>query len=224
MSELTSDSIRKHFNNRQILNDIFLSCKPGEIVGLFGRNGSGKSTLLKIIFGSIKAEGKYVAIDNVKVDSLYEHREMIKYLPQDNFLPNHVSISQIISCFCAKENIEMLKKDPLVKPFLNKKIKQLSGGEKRILEILILIHSKATYFLLDEPFNGVAPLNVEIIKSLIKKHSKNKGFIITDHDYMNVLDISSRFVLIDDGNTRQIGGIDDLIEYGYLPTSSRKND
>lgn len=224
MSGLHVDSVRKKIGDKQILNDIFISCQPGQIIGLLGRNGSGKSTLLKIIFGSLAADNKFVAIDNRKLDSLYDNRRLIHYLPQDSYLPNHVKIRNIIHCFCSAENAVTVMENDLIKPFLQKKIQQLSGGEKRILEILLMVHSEARYLLFDEPFNGVSPLCVEILKDLIKKHSKDKGFIITDHDYENVLDISSTVILMDNGNTKVIKDFNELIAYGYLPATSVKRD
>ncbi|TKC58468.1 ATP-binding cassette domain-containing protein [Pedobacter hiemivivus] len=220
MSGLHVDSVRKQIGDKQILNDVFISCKPGQIVGLLGRNGSGKSTLLKIMFGSLAAEYKFVTIDDSKLDSLYGNRKLIHYLPQDNYLPNHIKIKSIIHCFCNKENAAVLVENDLIKPFLQKKIKELSAGENRILEILLMVHSEATYLLFDEPFNGVSPLCVEILKDLIKKHSKDKGFIITDHDYENVLDISSTVILMDNGNTKVIKEFKELIQFGYLPAGS----
>ena len=104
----------------------------------------------------------------------------------------------------------------LIKPHLNKKSKQLSGGERRILEIFLIIFSNAKYILLDEPFNGVAPIHKEEIKKIIIAQSKNKGFIITDHDYRNILDIATKIVLIHDGRTKEIKNNDELIRYGYI--------
>jgi lipopolysaccharide export system ATP-binding protein len=66
MSGLHVDSVRKDFGIRRVLNDVFLSCEVGEIVGLLGRNGSGKSSLLKIVFGSCAADYKFVSIDHIK--------------------------------------------------------------------------------------------------------------------------------------------------------------
>lgn len=220
MIGLHADSIRKQIGDQQILNDVFISCKPGEIVGLLGRNGSGKSSLLKIIFGSLAADNQFVSIDNQKINSLYDNRKLLQYLPQDGFLPNHIKITNIISCFCNPENSTLLTENSLVMPHLQKKSKQLSGGERRILEILLMVHSEARYLLLDEPFNGVSPLQVQTIKDLIQKHSEDKGFIITDHDYRNVLDISSRVILMDNGNTRVIKQFNDLIDFGYLPATA----
>jgi ABC-type multidrug transport system ATPase subunit len=217
MSGLHADSVRKQIGNKQILNDVFISCKPGQIIGLLGRNGSGKSTLLKIIFGSLNADNKYVAVEGKKINSLFDSRNLIKYLPQDNCLPNHLTIKNIIRCFFDRENAFIVSEHPMVRPFLKQKIKQLSGGEKRIIEIIIMIHSDATYIMLDEPFSGISPLHIDIIKELLKEHSNNKGFIITDHSYKNVLDISTTVILMDNGNTKLIKDCKQLIDLGYLP-------
>lgn len=220
MSGLHVDSVRKQIGDRQILNSVFISCKPGEIIGLLGRNGAGKSTLLKIIFGSLGADNKFVSINDKRINSLFGSSELLKYLPQNNYLPDHIKIKHIIHCFCSSEKVSMVINDSLVKPFLHKKVKQLSGGEKRIIEVLLMVHSGAKYLLFDEPFNGLSPLHVEIIKDIIKKHSKNNGVIITDHSYRNVLDISSRVILMDNGNTKVINETKELISLGYLPLAS----
>jgi ABC-type multidrug transport system ATPase subunit len=221
MSGLHADSIRKQYGTRQILNDIFISCKAGELVGLLGRNGSEKSSLLKIIFGTLSADNKFVSVDQKKTGSLFAGRNMIRYLPQDNFLPNHIKIKDLFQCFCNKQSIGLLINNPLIQPHLGKKSAQLSGGEKRLVEILLMLQSEAKYLLLDEPFNGLSPLQIEVVKDLIRAHSSKKGFIITDHDYRNVLNLSSRVVLMDQGNTKMIKDFDELIEFGCLPTRAQ---
>jgi ABC-type multidrug transport system ATPase subunit len=213
------DSVRKEFRGRQVLNDVFISCEPGEIVGLLGRNGSGKSTLLKIIFGSLSADNRFVSVDGKRLGSLYANRYTIGYLPQDSFLPMHIKIKSIIPCFCSPVNAAALLKHDLVKPWIDKKVTELSGGERRIIEVLLMINSDATYLMFDEPFNGIAPLHIDVLKELIKEGSKHKGFIITDHDYRNVIDISSRIILMDNGNTKKINALNDLVRFGYLPAS-----
>jgi len=218
MSGLHADSIIKSFGNRQILTDIFLTCNVGEVVGLLGRNGSGKSTLLKIIFGSVNADSKFIKVDNKIISGLYDSRNLVNYLPQHNFLPDNYKIKTIIKVFCNKENALIISEDPIIKPLIDKKCNQLSGGEKRLLEILLIIYSNAKYVLIDEPFNGVAPLHKEIIKRCIAEQSINKGFIITDHDYRNILDIATRILILHDGAICEIEKTtEDLVQWGYLP-------
>jgi ABC-type multidrug transport system ATPase subunit len=217
MIGLHVDSVRKDFGIRRVLNDVFLSCEVGEIVGLLGRNGSGKSSLLKIVLGSCAADYKFVSVDHIKTGGLYSIRNLINYLPQDNFLPGHLTIKSIVSCFCDRSNAMSLMKHDLVNPFLNKKVWQLSTGERRLIEISLLLNSTAKYLLLDEPFNGVAPMYVEVIKDLIRSNVKDKGFVITGQDYRNVIDLSSRIILMKDGNTLVIKEASDLVDLGYLP-------
>ena len=214
------DSVTKSFGIRQVLTDIFLSCNEGEIIGLLGRNGAGKSTLLKIIFGSMQADFKFVRIGDKRINGLYDNRNLINYLPQHSFLPNHLKISHIIKLFCEKANAGLIAANELISPLIHKKARQLSGGEKRLVEIFLIIYSNATYILIDEPFNGIAPIYKEVIKNMIREQSKKKGFIITDHDYRNILDLSTRIVLIHDGGTKEIKNKEELEFWGYIPNSS----
>src|SRR5690554_3423483 len=154
MKELQVDSVTKTFGLRTILSDVYLSCKTGEVVGLFGRNGSGKTTLLKIIFGLERANTKFIRVNRKKLNNIYECRKKINYLPQSNFLPNNTKIEQLIKLFLPKRRQELLFKNEHIKPLLDKKNQDLSTGEKRVVEILLLIHSDADFILLDEPFNG----------------------------------------------------------------------
>lgn len=217
MCNMQVDSVMKTFGIKQVLTDVFFTCSQGEILGLLGRNGSGKSTLLKIIFGSLTADQKFVKIGNKINNELFDNRNLVKYLPQDHFIPNHIKVNTIISLFCDKENGSSIKGNELIKPMLGKKSNQLSGGEKRLLEILLIVHSNAKYILIDEPFNGIDPIYKEVIKNLIKEHSKNKGFIITDHDYPGLLEIATSIMLIHDGGTKEIKNKDELKYWGYIP-------
>ena len=216
MSKMHVDSVIKSFGNKQILTDVFISCEKGEIVGLLGRNGTGKSTLLKIIFGSLTADRKFVKIGDKLITGLFDNRKLVNYLPQDGFIPNHVKVRRIINLFC-NENADLIKKHDLIKPMLEKKCKQLSGGEKRLLEVLLIVFSNSKYILIDEPFNGVAPVYKEEIKNMIKEQSEHKGFIITDHDYRNILNIATKIIVLHDGGTKEIMNKDELKYWGYIP-------
>jgi ABC-type multidrug transport system ATPase subunit len=216
MSRLHVDSVVKSFGARQVLTDIFLSCQTGEILGLLGRNGSGKSTLLKIIFGSLQADSKYVRVDHTLVRHLSDNMNLIRYLPQTNFLPGRIKVEKIISLFCCGKDKEHILNHEYILPLLGKRPVELSGGEQRILEILLIAHSDAKFILIDEPFNGVAPVYKEGIKNIVREQAKTKGFIITDHDYLNILDVATRLILMYDGGTKKIENLEDLKKWGYL--------
>jgi len=216
MHELHVDSVCKSFGTRQVLHDIFISCKPGEIIGLFGRNGCGKTTLLKIIFGSLRAENKFIKVNGRIVQTLRENQNNIAYLPQKNFLPGHLQVKKIFDLFCKSTQTNSLKNDLHVKPFLDRKSKELSGGERRMIELLLILNSNAQYILIDEPFNGVEPRYKEEIKNNIQKHSEHKGFIITDHDYLSIVAIATKVMLLQDGSIKETTAGDELIKVNYL--------
>jgi ABC-type multidrug transport system ATPase subunit len=217
MNGLHVDSVIKTFGNKQVLTDIFISCVEGEIIGLLGRNGSGKSTLLKIIFGSLIADRKFVKIGDKQIFRLFDNRKLIKYLPQDNFLPGQDTVKRAASLFCDQKNYNFVSEHSLIKPLLNKTCNLLSGGERRLVEIFLILHSNAKFILIDEPFNGVAPVYKEEIKNLIREQAKKKGFIVTDHDYRNILDVATRIILLYDGGTKEIKYKEDLTYWGYTP-------
>lgn len=216
MNKLHIDSITKSYNNNVILSDVFISCKKGEIKGLIGRNGSGKTTLLKIVFGTEKADTKFIKIGNKIIRNISDGRNLINYLPQDNFLPNNISIKSIIHLFLQKENRKIVLENEYVKPLLNKKNQDLSTGEKRIIEILLIIHSRAKFILLDEPFNGISPIMRAYIIEYIRKLKSSKGYIITDHDYENVINLADSIVYLQDGFLKEIKDENELINLGYL--------
>lgn len=216
MSNLHVDSIMKSYHGHRILQDIYVACEKGEIVGLLGRNGTGKSTLLKIIFGSIPSESRFVRVGTKVTSGLFDNRNLINYLPQHGFLPSHIKIKNLINIFCGKHKEELLDKHDFVKPLLNKKSNYLSGGELRFLEILLVIYSEAEFVLIDEPFNGISPVVKEDIKALIRNKASDKGFIVTDHDYDNVLDLATRVIMMHEGGTKQIKEREELVYWGYL--------
>ena len=182
MKELHADSIIKSYGSRIVLSDIFIKCSIGEVVGLLGRNGCGKSTMLKIIFGSLGSEYRFVKVNDIICDKLSANSKFIKYLPQDTLLPKHIKVKTVISLCCDDYHAEILYEHPLISPFLGKRSRELSGGELRVLEVLLMLHSSSEYILIDEPFNGLSPLHVEYIKKAIRSRTDTKGFIITDHE------------------------------------------
>lgn len=216
MNKLHIDSITKSFGEKDILKDIYLSCETGNISGLLGRNGSGKSTLFQIIFGSIKGDTQYIKLNNTILKNQFDRKNKIAYLPQYSFLPKNIKIKNLINLFCDKENSAKISQSELVQPFFNETPNTLSSGELRIIEVLLIIYSKAEFILLDEPFHSLAPKVVAEIKTIIKQQT-DKGFIISDHQYHDVLDISDDIFLLSDGHLKPIKDLTELKRFNYLP-------
>jgi len=218
---LEIDSVVKTYDNRQVLTDIYLKCSTGEIIGMLGRNGTGKSTLLKILFGTLQSECKFIRIDGKVHNQAFKSINEVCYLPQDSFLPKEFSVKKITELYMGKNDARNFFEDSVLSDLAKNKIEHLSGGELRYLEIKLLLSLPAKFILLDEPFNGVSPLLVESIKTLIKQKSKTAGIILTDHDYRNVMDVANRFCLLFDGGIKHITDKMELEKWGYLPVSNK---
>ncbi|MBD8082070.1 ATP-binding cassette domain-containing protein [Chryseobacterium caseinilyticum] len=216
MSRLHIDSITKSFGEKEILKDIYLGLDTGKITGLLGRNGSGKSTLFQIIFGSLKGETQYIKFNETILQKQSDRKNRIAYLPQHSFLPKNVKIKSLIKLFCDKEDAQKLSDLNLIHPFLNEIPKALSGGELRLVEVMLIICSKAEFILLDEPFHSLSPKIITEVKAMIKKQIK-KGFLISDHQYQDVLEISDENFLLSEGNLSLIKDLTELQRLNYLP-------
>jgi lipopolysaccharide export system ATP-binding protein len=212
---LKTDSVLLEFNGRKILQDVYLDCKQGEVVGLLGRNGCGKSSLLRIIFGTLTPSYKHVSINNEYINKGY-HNTRIAYLPQHNYLPQGITIKNLAKNFIDPQFSDEFTNLDIYKDHFNKTAAQLSGGELRQLETLMIIYNKADFILLDEPFTHISPIQAELFKPIIKRCARRKGFIITDHQYRNIIDVSDRIVLISNGNTKPIKTTEELITLGYI--------
>lgn len=218
MSKLHIDSITKSFGKKDILKDIYLSCETGNICGLLGRNGSWKSTLFQIIFGTIKGDTQYIKFNDIILKNQSDRKNRIAYFPQYSFLPKNIKIKNLIDLFCDKENSAKISQSKFIQPFLNETPNTLSGGELRIVEVLLIIYSRAEFILLDEPFHSLSPKTVTEIKTIIKQQT-DKGFIISDHQYHDVLDISDDIFLLSDGHLKPIKDLTELKRFNYLPTT-----
>jgi ABC-type multidrug transport system ATPase subunit len=214
---LEVDSIRKQFGTNQVLTDISLKCQPGDIIGLLGRNGSGKSTLLKIIFGTLYTDYKFIRLNGEVLDQPFKIKNKISFLNQDNFLPKNLTVRQIVNLYSDNPGQNGILDDEILEKVIDTRIKYISGGESRYLEVKLILNLDSGFVLLDEPFNGISPVHIDLIIDMITEKSRKKGIILTDHDYRNVLDVANRYYLLFDGGLKIIRSKEDLIEWGYVP-------
>lgn len=171
--QLEIDSVIKSFDNKPLLSDISLRCKSGDIVGLFGRNGCGKTTLLQIIFGSTKAQNRFMRL-NGKVIKTATFQKEISFLPQFQFLPNSITLAKAMSLYIPSKAFDIILNDILLKDRITNKIADFSYGEIRYVQAKLLLYNPSQFCLLDEPFSGLSPLLSEKLTSDIIRVSKKK--------------------------------------------------
>ena len=218
MKELQLNNISKSFGSKKIIESASFSCKTGEIIGIFGRNGCGKSTLLKTLFGTLTAEVLDLEMNGNRIaPGKVIPSETISYLPQENFLPKELKVRDVIPMFFPKgEEQDKIFYSEGVAAFDNTKVDNLSSGELRYLEILLLVHLKHPFMMLDEPFTMVEPLQKVAIQRLLRSFKNTKGFIVTDHYFRDVLEISTRNFVLTHGSLIEINDPEDLIKHNYL--------
>lgn len=213
--KLEADSIYYQHGGQSILSGVYLSIEKGQTIGILGRNGSGKSTLFKIIFGALKPTYGSIKIDGLPTTAGFKKR-LIQFLPQEGFLPDHLSLNYALKLFGQRSSD--LK---LIESYLGitdeVKVGQLSFGQKKIFECALLLNSPSPFVLLDEPFDGIAPVNVEGIRKLIREKSHHKGVLVTDHKYEEILKVSDQLLIIQSGQTRPIEKSSNALHMaGYL--------
>lgn len=212
--KLEVDSIRLEFGQRRILTDIYLKCETGSISGLLGRNGQGKTCLMNIVYGSMLVSSKSVRFDDLPVYEAFKRADLLTYLPQFNFIPGGLTLTRIFLDF----NISIFELEKWFPEFEGRgktKVKDLSGGQRRLIEVYVIIKSKAQFSMLDEPFSHIMPLHVETIKELLTIEKLNKGFFITDHMYRQFISICDSLYILTDGKTHLTKSINDIERLGY---------
>lgn len=218
MTELKIVQVEKSFGAKTVLKDINFECQEGEIFGIFGRNGSGKSTLLKIIFGSLQFDKFNAQLNNTKyIPNLNIEKQQIAYLPQHNILPLNMKVRNIVSMFYPEsDKQDIILYDTKIASYDNHRFGQLSGGDRRYFEIMLISQLPHSVMIFDEPFSMIDPIERTLISQLLMTLKQNKIIIITDHYYRDVLAIADQYLLIKNGKSQNVNSVDDLILGEYL--------
>lgn len=216
MNKLLVKSVKKRFGKLKVLEEVNFTCGTGEILAIFGRNGTGKSTLLRILFGILQPDHSDILLNN-KPLSRNGLNNYFGFHHQQVFLPKNVTVRNLVPLFFPEgEDQNKIFYDPHINRIEKQKVGVLSIGEQRYLQFLLLINSSHPFLLLDEPFSMTGPQVTEIIKEKILEKKGQKGFIITDHFYKDVLDISDRMKMMKNGVMISIADKSELVTHGYL--------
>ena len=222
---LSIQNINKTIKDKNIVNNISFEVPLGCISGLLGPNGAGKTTTFYIIAGLIKADKGDIFLDDENVSSFAMHKRSkmgIKYLPQEPSIFQNLSVYENLLglaelSFKRKEDIEDFITKSIdefnLSEILNHKGRQLSGGQRRKVEIARTLAANPKIILLDEPFAGIDPIAIDEIKQvLIKLKNKNIGILITDHNVREALEICDHAIVINNGSIVAKGDKNSLIK------------
>jgi ABC-type multidrug transport system ATPase subunit len=215
-------NVSKSFGKKEIINDVSFTLKTGEILGIFGRNGCGKSTLLKMIFGTEKSDSINISIEGKAfLPSKNIQNQQVAYLPQHPFLPKNLKVRDVIPIYFQEEKKQdAVFYDALIAKIAEKKVGELSMGQLRYFEVLLIGNLEHLFLMLDEPFSMIEPLYKVHIKEFLNRLKEKKGIIITDHYYEDVLDITSQNIIIKDGKSQNIKTKEELTQFQYLSKNS----
>ena len=222
---LSIQNINKTIKDKNIVNNISFEVPSGCISGLLGPNGAGKTTTFYIIAGLIKADKGdiYLADENVSNFAIHKRSKLgIKYLPQEPSIFQNLSVYENLLglaelSFKKKEDIENFITKSIdefnLSEILNHKGRQLSGGQRRKVEIARTLAANPKIILLDEPFAGIDPIAIDEIKQvLLKLKDKNIGILITDHNVREALEICDHAIVINNGSIIAKGDKNSLIQ------------
>jgi len=223
-SRLEAQHLVKSYKNRRVVNDVSVSLAQGEIVGLLGPNGAGKTTSFYMITGLIRPDQGRILLDEreITTEPMYQRaRAGIGYLAQEPSVFRKLSVEDNVLAILEtlpievgerQRRLEGLLDELAIKHLRRQKAYQLSGGERRRLEITRALVTEPKFLLLDEPFAGVDPIAVHDIQTIVAglRH-RGIGVLITDHNVEQTLDIVDRAYIMFEGEVQVGGTVRDLV-------------
>jgi len=208
-------NIQKRFGKLTVLDGLDLDIKKGGIFAILGPNGSGKTTLIKCLLGMVIPNKGEINFEGKSVLGKWNYRNNLNYLPQIANFPHNLTVEELIKMVKnlrpklsnEKELIHMFG----LKDFLNKKLRNLSGGTKQKVNIVLTFMFDSDVFILDEPTTGLDPISLIHLKELIQKEKENgKTILITTHIMSFVNEVANEIVFLLDGKIYFKGSIEAL--------------
>jgi len=231
---LKVNKIFKSIKDKKIISDISFDIDFGEIFGLLGPNGAGKTSTFYIIAGLTRADKGNIILESKDISKMPMHSRSnlgLKYLPQEpsiflnlSVIDNLYGLAEL--SFKSKKEIKRYIDETIeefdLSDIISLKGRQLSGGQRRKVEIARTLASKPKIILLDEPFAGIDPIAIDDIKNvLVSLSKKDIGILITDHNVRETLEICNNAAIINEGKIIAKGDAnsltkDDIVKRVYL--------
>ena len=223
--ELKVDNLKKIYGRKEVVKEVSLNIKRGEVVGLLGPNGAGKTTSFYMITGMIRPNKGKIYFDSQDITNIpmYKRARMgMGYLAQEPSIFTKLSVEDNLRLVLEitdlnkadqRKRLEELLEEFSIGHIRKSKAMMLSGGERRRTEIARSLIMNPDFILLDEPFAGIDPIAVEDIQNIVQTlKNKGIGILITDHNVRETLSITDRAYLLYDGRVLKHGTIDELSE------------
>jgi lipopolysaccharide export system ATP-binding protein len=221
---LEARGLVKMYRRRKVVNDVALRLQQGEIVGLLGPNGAGKTTTFYMIVGLIQPDDGKIMLDGADITNMpmYQRSRLgIGYLSQEPSIFRKLSVQDNIVAILEtlpltreqrETRLETLLDELSIKHLRESKAFQLSGGERRRLEITRALVTRPNFMMLDEPFAGVDPIAVHDIQTIVAglRH-RGIGVLISDHNVEQTLDIVDRAYIMFEGQVKVSGTVRELV-------------
>lgn len=208
--------VSKSFGEKKALDDVSFNVENGEIFGVIGQNGAGKSTLFRSIMDFYKYDGE-ITIDNTPIKKI--DLTKIGFLPEERSLSPKKTIKQQIK-YIVKLNKKKKITDDVIKEWLNlfevvgnlnDKISTLSKGNQQKVQLISSLIYEPEYVILDEPFSGLDPYNVELLTKIIKQiNKKGTTFIFSSHNMENIEEMCDRLIMLKDGKRILYGSSEEI--------------
>ena len=210
---LKIDKISSRYAQVQVLNDVSLEVREGEVLGLLGRNGAGKSTLLKSIMGLVEVSSGSISMDDVILSELQAYqipKNGIGYVPQGRRLFSELTVEEnlkmgLLVRDSSNDVLEWaLSLFPVLKTRMSQKSGTLSGGEQQMVATARALCLQPKFLLMDEPSEGLMPSMIETIFDTIEKLKKEKvGVLLVEQKIEGTLRVSDRIVFMENGFMRE---------------------
>lgn len=217
---LVVKNLTKQFEKNVAVNDISFYVERGKIFGIVGRNGAGKSTTFRMILNLIKPTNGSIEYNGMKINS--KTLDKIGYLPEEGSLIPTYTVLELCEYYGAlklmspeeiRENLIKWLKIFNITEYLNKKIKDLSKGNKQKIQFIVSVLHNPEILILDEPFSGLDPISVEELKNaILKLRDENKIIIFSSHIMDHVEALCESIMIINKGNSLLQGKLNDIIE------------
>ena len=218
MSLLKAEDLVKIYGKRRVVNKVSIELQQGEIVGLLGPNGAGKTTTFYMVTGMIRPAEGNIFLDGEDITGLpmYKRARLgIGYLCQESSVFRKLTVEENVMAVLQllkippkerKKRLDELLEDLKITQIRKSKAYNLSGGERRRLEITRALVIRPKYILLDEPFAGIDPIAVADIQEIVRSlKDRGIGVLITDHNVHETLSITDRSYLIFEGKILKSG-------------------